>query len=581
MTDGYKSKREPDVSWWIQQVHQGIKYRKYNTHQAKWDNWRRYYQGRWNDTTMPVNLFFKMARTVVPRIYFRNPGISISPSKPGMLNWAFAQLLERVDNKMLRQMGVKKKIKRVVGNTWFFGTGVTKIGYGALYNLNMQKHGHREPIQQNGSTVEHNADVIENMPWMGSTHPGNFIVPDGQIDFEDSPWVTEWIRRPLDEVVADKRFKNTKNMKAAGSSTRGNKPDLTNEYRNTNSRDMVDLLEIHDMRTGMVMVLAPYMTDRVLFHGEDDLQYHGICNYKPMVFNEQDNCFWGVPDSQIIEPDQLEINEVRTMQMIHWRLSVMKLIYQRGKVDDAELQKIVDGEILSAIGVKGDVRAAIDIIQAGEIPDSLFKADMQINQDVRESVGFSRNEFGETSPSSARTTAFETRVVKMASEIRVDERRDMVADMLLESVNHINSIIFSHWTSEQVIQVAGPMGVPLWVRYTPAMLKEGSYDVKVDLDNSLPETKDIRTQRAIQTYTMLKDNPMIDPIRLTRYFLHEMHGVQFDDMMRGMPPGLGGPTQPLDLQQFIQLTTQVAQRAPQALVQQAVAEQVDNPKEAA
>lgn len=569
MSDGYIGGK-PDVSYWLAQVRCGIKYRKDMAEQAKWDTWRKMYRGKWKAGTLPVNLFFKMARTVVPRIYFRNPSISVTPAQPGMLNWAFAQLLERIDNTMMRKMKMKRYLKRSIGNAWFFGCGVAKVGYGSAYGLNIADFGGEAPILRSGRRVEYNADQRINMPWVDSVHPGNFIVPDGLMDYEKTPWVAEWVRRPIDDVKADKRFKNTAGLRQGSAATGLKAGDGTkdHEHRTTQDGDMLDMIEIHDLRYGRVMVLAPYATDKVLFDGDDDLQFYGRSNYAPLVFNENDNSFWGVPDTQILEPDQLEINEVRTMMMIHWRLAVMKLFYQKGKVDPADIQKVIDGEILSAIGVNGDVRAALAFIQSGDIPDSLFKADMQINQDVRENMGFSRNEFGDNNPASARVTATESTIVKMASEIRVDERRDMAADQLLDVMDHTNRIMFNHWSEDQVIQVAGPLGVPLWIRFRPAMLKEGSYNIAIDPDSSLPQTKDAREAKAVQTYTMLKENPLIDPMRLTRYLLHELHGVQFDDMMRGMPPGLGGPSQPMELSQYVQLATEISNKAPQALLPQ-------------
>ena len=562
MTNGY-IKGRPDVTWWLQQIHAGIKFRKKLTHQARWDTWRKYYGGDWNSSTLPVNLFFKMARTVVPRVYFRNPGISISPAKPGMLNWAFAQLLERIDNKLMRQMRLKSTFKDIVGNSWFFSTGVAKVGFGGQYNLNTEDHGKAAPTNRSGYNVEADFHVQDYMPWVDSVHPGNFIVPDQLIRFHKTSWCAEWIQRPLQDVKDDTRFKNTADLKGSAMS---NRADYSNEFKTPRDISMLDLIEIHDMRSGKVIVIAPFATDRVLYFGDDDMQFFGRPNYMPVIFNERDNAFWGVPDSKILEPEQLEINEIRTMMMMHWRLSVMKVLYQKGKVDPAEIQKIVDGEIMTAIGVKGDVRAAIDIMQAGDIPDSLFKADAIINQDVRESQGFSRNEFGDHTPASSRTTATESKIVKMASEIRVDERRDMVADQLLEVMEHTNRIIFNHWDEEQVVDIVGPLGVPLWIKFSPSMLNSGAYNIKIDPDTSLPETKDSRQVKATNVYSILKDNPLIDPIRLTRYYLHELHGVQFDDMMRGFPPGVGGPSQPLELEQYIKMATQISQKVPQALI---------------
>jgi hypothetical protein len=73
----------PDPSYWIGEVRRGIEYRKKYAKQSEWDRWRKYYRGEWPRNTLPVNLYFRMLRTIVPRIYFRNPSLSITNTRPG------------------------------------------------------------------------------------------------------------------------------------------------------------------------------------------------------------------------------------------------------------------------------------------------------------------------------------------------------------------------------------------------------------------------------------------------------------------------------------------------------------------
>ena len=91
------------------------------------------------------------------------------------------------------------------------------------------------------------------------------------------------------------------------------------------------------------------------------------------------------------------------------------------------------------------------------------------------------------------------------------------------------------------ITIVGPGGAPIWVRLAPSLLKEGRYNIKVDPDSSVPQTRSLREAKAVQLYSLLKTNPLIDPVQLTQYLLHELHGVQFDDMMRVLPAVEGAP----------------------------------------
>jgi len=203
-------------------------------------------------------------------------------------------------------------------------------------------------------------------------------------------------------------------------------------------------------------------------------------------------------------------------------------------------------------------------MQIADIPPGLLVADRSTMQDVREALGFGVNQMGEYKAGSSDTTATEAMIVKMATEIRVDERRDMVADLLSDVINDMHRIIFDHWAQEQVIDVVGPAGIPIWVQFSGESISAERYNVKVDPDSALPETRGIREQRAMLVYDRFKMNPLIDPIKLTVHLLHEMHGVQFDDMLRGLPPGLGSQQNPMSIGQYGNVLQGVAQRVPQA-----------------
>jgi len=562
--DGYKfnNPEKPDIAWWIRQIRRGLQFRKESAFEEKWPIWRKYYRNEFEPGVLPSNLFFKMIRTTVPRIYFRNPSISVISTKPGLENFALAKLTERTDNKLLRQMKVKKHFKRQVQDAWMFGTGCGKLGFGSQFHSVPEGIGQTEaPLFGKGQErVEYNFDILPNMPWYSRIPVGSYVLPAGTMNREDARWEAFIIRRPVSDVKVDKRFKNTSSIKPM---------KMSLDLRSYSSGqklppvDMVDMFEIRDKKTGMVFIISPQNVDKVLAIQEDSYLRLGIEVGKTMVFNDDDERAWGLPDSQILEPQQREINEIRTITMYHRRLSTIKLLVRRGALLQEEADKMLNSDIAALVWTEEDPDRAVKIIQAADIPDALLKSEISVINDVRESMGFSRNEFGEFQGGRESPTATETQIVKQASDIRVDERRDMMADLLVELVEDVNSIIFNNWNEEQVVDVAGPAGIPIWVKFRPSMLRRGKYEIKVDPDSSVPETKEIREQKAMLIYEQFKGNPLIDPMKLTQYLLHQMHGVAFDDMMRGIPDGVGQQTRPATPEQFGQIMQNVGQKAPQ------------------
>jgi len=461
MIKGYNTNGQPDVAWWLDQIRQGIEWRKKHAKQQDWERWRKYYRGEWPKGTLPVNLFFRMLRTVVPRVYFRNPSISVVATKPGYEQQVFAQLIERVDNKLLKVMDVKNQMKRIIHNTWMFGTGAGKLGFGAEFTPTPDIFDTAAPEENRVSLnrrVEYNSNISANMPWFMSVHPGSLIVPKGLMQFADTPWVAMWIKRSVDDVQSDPRLKNVKNLHSSNLKSFGDTGSLSEPQRN----DEIDLVEIRDRRTRKVIILAPYSSDRVLYYGDDELQSNNRSNIYPVVFNPDDEIFWGVPDSVILEPQQLELNEIRTLQMKHRRISMLKLVYKRNAISKDELEKMLNGEVMAAVEITGEL-SDIDTIEVGHIPDSLYTASAEVQSDVRDQMGFSRNQGGEYASQKSHNapTAMEAQIVQAASEIRVDERRDGIADILVNIFEDANVLVFDKWKDEEVVQVMGPEATAL------------------------------------------------------------------------------------------------------------------------
>lgn len=539
--EGY-IRNKVDAAWWLEQIKAGELYRKRAAYEEHWPAWRSYYRGDWAPHVQPMNIFFSMLRSTVPRVYFRNPTVSVAPAKPGMLFVAFAKILERTDNKLIRQMKLKTHMKRAIQDAFLFGTGAVKVGFGGLYtpspsfNPDFDNYGR----DRKGNLTEFLNSTMPEMPWVSRLRPKSLIAPALLEGFDNTPWLATEIIRPIDDIKRDPRLTNTNDIFTYMHEVSGK------DYALKRRRKVARLYEIRDWRTGQVFVISSdgKGKNRVHFEGPDEFQIVGM-PIIPLVFNEDDEYCWGIPDAKILEPYQKEINEIKTQIMKHRRLSLVKILARRKGILEEEAQKLVSEDVLPVIFTEGDPRMVVDKLQAANIPQDLLLAARELAQDIRDTVGFSRNQMGEFNSRNADTTATEARIVQMASEIRVDERRDMVADLLTDVMEHVNTVIFNHWGVEQVVDVVGPGGVPVWVQFQGKLLKEGHYHIKIDPDSSMPETREAREYRATQLYQLLSKNPLIDPMKLTQYLLTELRGTAFDDLMRAMPQ-VGQPQQSLD-----------------------------------
>ena len=108
----------------------------------------------------------------------------------------------------------------------------------------------------------------------------------------------------------------------------------------------------------------------------------------------------------------------------------------------------------------------------------------------------------------------------------------MCADLVVDLTQDMNDDIIEYWGEDMVADVAGPSGVPIWIRFQPEMLRHIQWDVKVDPDSSVPLTKQYREQKAMQLYGALYGkNQQVNPEALTHFMLSEVYGADADSIL--------------------------------------------------
>jgi hypothetical protein len=260
----------------------------------------------------------------------------------------------------------------------------------------------------------------------------------------------------------------------------------------------------------------------------------------------------------------LAINETRTLHIEHRRIAKLRFLYDENVITDEEVQKIMTEDTGAAVKCNGAVRDAVYPLQPYVPPDFNIDVDA-IRQDAREISGLSRNQVGEYE--GGRQTATEAQIVNVAAQIRVNERRDQVADLLTDIVQKYNKYIFSEWNVEQVEDIIGDDGNRYWVKFQNKEI-ESDYTFTVDPENSMPTSTQQRRQDAIMLAQYLQSSPVVQqavqtgqPIpynfaELDRYVASQFEHLPVDQII---PPRAGwgnNPEQPLPI---IEVEKQIGQ----------------------
>src|SRR3990167_3202961 len=119
---------------WKGDIRAGIKYRKVFGRTSEWSVNKNMYRGFWGKNVVPVNLVYALGRSLIPQTYFRNPRVSVIPKLPGYT--PHAAVLERIDNYLITELGIKNQLKSMILDCYLCGRGVGILGYDTEYGFN-------------------------------------------------------------------------------------------------------------------------------------------------------------------------------------------------------------------------------------------------------------------------------------------------------------------------------------------------------------------------------------------------------------------------------------------------------------
>lgn len=561
------------VSNWEKQIKFGIKYRDKYSSYKKWKIYRQYYRGAWDKKILPVNTVFSFIRGMIPKTYFRNPGVAVTALRPEMV-WP-SRVVESVDNYLIGELALKGQLKKSILHGALCGIGPIKLGYDSEFGflpsqaVTENSETATQLSKKTGEEIEYQVNVKPGMPWALAVKPEELVIPWGYDDVNSIPWIAHEIIRPLDDVKADQKYKNTEGLKG------GFREDLKHNpnFKRTLS-DGITYTKLYEIRVVKSKKIVVICEGRKLLEAEDELQIEGL-PWEMTIFNPDAEHFWPISDVQIMEPQVKEINEIRTQASRHRKILILKMLIKKGMMEPGEYEKFLNDDIAACVEVNPDTVLSQDVMQfVHNVPTDIFAREGLIAQgDLRDSIGFGRNQGGSMTPSgNTPPSAYEVGVVQQAFESRSDERRDVVADVLSNIIRKWNQFIFKFWSEERVADIVGPDGKRYWVKYTGDQIK-GEYFYRIDPEAGMPISRALRNQEMEKLFEQFRDDPYIDQLELRRLRMRTIDWLdpsavglvrdpqssiqQAMQTAEGMGGGadmetVGSPNQPMELQQLIE-----------------------------
>lgn len=481
-----------EVKKWQDRINNGLRFQERVGRSKEWDRFKGYYRHNFKSSSLPVNLMFSVLRTLTPQIVLRNPRVSVTPRKSGIEAELNARIVQKLDNWLLYELMSKRELKKIVQDNFFTGFGTGFIGYDTYYGFDADKMAPGDDytldqFNQKGDRIEVNRGVNPGMPWFLRARPEDVIFPWGATDWESLEWVAMRVFRRVKDLQQDKRYTGTKDLTGTIAPVRTTaEGGVSTEWKNAGQyspdpdAQWVELWQVHSARSGKIHALTMNGT-QLLRYEKDDMQIDGL-PAETVSFNPDPDYIYGIPDARIIEPQLLELMDIRTQAQKHRQRDMLKFLTEKGALTPESIQKLKSGDIGTYVELEttGDIRTKVAPLSPGiaGILNDLNAMGAVVQGDMREMVGFSRVLQGEYQ-GKTHVSAAETDAVMQSLNIRLDERRDAMADMLGRVVKKWNQYIFTYWTQEKVESIVGPDGAKWWLKFTGTQLKD-DYDLVVE-----------------------------------------------------------------------------------------------------
>ena len=570
-----------EVDKWFQRIQYAVKFRDAEGRKDAWKNAKRYYRNFFGDNETSVNLIFAHGRQLIPLLYFKDPVVECTALWRGWERQA--KLQEAVDNQLLQDMRVKEQLKLIIQDAYLYDYGVRKVGYDSQFGYDPTASLWKTVFQELGIPIEEeellefNTFVVSETPFFLRVPPRRFLVdPDVEgPTLDTAEWCIEEFYRPLQDVKDDDRYNVPKDLRPShflSTDTSGNVviSPKTMGYPNEKGINRSDverlkMFEIWNKRDGKVYVVADGC-DAFLREQEDVWGLRNFFPYDKLCFNPVSDEHYSTSDAMYVERQQLDYNDAKTQETEHRRRANTRFGAKQGSIAQEEKDKLLSGKPMAFFETMGDPNADLAVFSP-PISRDIFAGTVEIRNDFQEILSIGRNQLSQEM--GKRKTASEAMLINQYTQIRSDERRDIISDFLIRAVYDVNRLVYKFYDSEKVTKLVGPEG-EVWISWTGETL-EAEYAIRMIPNSTLPVTKDLYRQKVERMIQIHSGNPYVDQKELTRLHLDSFEEfdtnkllLQQPDMMQPMINFRPGKTKSEGEEQLPQIAPQEAAGQEQA-----------------
>lgn len=548
-------------------------------HSQKWrDNadraqlWTRMvdlYRGKHYETEIDadralVNMAFATKNVIAPSVAINNPKFTVNARKADSA--ATAIITEQVINYLWRTHRYQVEFRLAVDDFLNIGHGWCKVGYKkskpkqiiSIEDADVDSDeaegvdDHDETAEGNVETENITSNLNDDRPFMERISPFDvFVDPDARHPRE-MKWIAQRTRRPLADVLVDKRYLAAARSKV-GAKLKGEKQDdssaaISSDTKPESTISYVDVFEYYDIRRGTVATFCAEFEEAFLI-APKPMPYAFGHPFVMLRNYEVTDTFYPMGELEAIEALQHELNATRTDQVNHRKRFQRKSLYNKDAFDADGIEALQSDEdnVLVPVNIQGaglnSLTEAIGQMPQPGIPPDFYNMSDLISGDIDRISGVS--DYMRGAQAEIRRTATEAAMIQDAQNARAADKLSNIEHSLADIGGRLVQLMQQYMTGEMAVRIVGMSAAPVWINFDADYI-QGEFDYEVEAGSTQPRNESFRRSQALDLVDAMAPfigAQVVNPMAVARHVLQFGFNIQDpDQFLVQQPQPMGAPT---------------------------------------
>ena len=497
-----------------------------------------------------VNIAFATINVLSPSVSVNYPKITVNARNYDDKDRSI--ITEEIINYWWRHFDCQEEFRRSIKDFLIMGHGWVKTGYRFVEEEQAVAGSYESSDDLSSSTPESVTEstmiIKEDRPFVERIDPADMFVDADATTMKDARWIAQRVRRPLEDVKRDKRYRAKARADASPShySKWGMEPGKARRSYSVDDA-YVEIWEYYDIERNTMSIFCDGSDSFLVAPMEIPFSfghpYTMIRNY------DVPGHFYPMGELEAIEPLQRELNQTRTQMMNHRKRYSRKWLYKESAFDAdgrSALESDEDNVLVPVISDES-IAGVISPMPAVINPPEFYNQSELITSDINRVTGIS--DYARGALPEIRRTATEAGIIQDASNSRAADKLAIVERSIADVAKKLVQIAQQFLQGEQVVRLSGNVQPQLWLTFDRASV-QGEFDFEVEAGSTQPQNESFRRQMAMQVVDAMAPFAgagIIDMPKLAAYVLGDGFGIRSAESFVIQPQMAPAPISPQGL----------------------------------